>query len=194
MNQWCNCPLSDRRMNHWMKCSERDKPGHCRLSLLQAQPENPKPTWPSVILGYSPWLTDQASNTWASLSLCMADLQLQYKLVSTHFKTPKKDGSKGKYNREIKELYWSTPSAGKQCSLAPYHAHTTQQQDFSQLKCKTLPKKHENPGPHLTLSQEHHAGSSGSKLRQSIIENKATWLLRTEDACWLWQCLLNLVT
>lgn len=163
---------------------------------LQAQPENPKPTWPSVILGYSPWLTDQASNTWASLSLCMSDLQLQYKWVSTHFKTPKRrDGSKGKYNREIKELYRSTPSAGKQCSLAPYNAHTTQKQDYSQLKCKTLTKMQENAGPHLILSQEHHAGSSGSKLRQSIIENKATWPLRTGDACWSWQqCLLNLVT
>lgn len=87
------------------------------------------------------------------------------------------------------------PSAGKQCSLVPYNAHTTQQQDFSQLKCKTLPKKQENPGPHLILSQEHHAGSSGSTLRQSTIENKATWPLRTRDACGLWkQCLLNLVT
>lgn len=163
---------------------------------LQAQPENLKPTWPSVILGYSPWLTDQAFDTWTSLSVCMSDLQLQYKLVSTHFKLWKEGMAPRKnITEKSKNVPKHPKSAGKQCFLAPNNAHTTQQQDYSQLKCKTLPKKQENPGPHLILSQEHYAGSSGSKLRQSIIENKATWPLRTRDACGLWQqCLLDLVT
>lgn len=172
--KWRNCPLSDRHMNHWMNCSERDKPGH---GLRNSNPRGPG--WSCALL---PDSQTRLPILWLLLSLCMSNFQLQYKWVSTHFKTLKRrDGwLQGENITKMAELYRSTRNTGKRSR--PGNAHTTRQQghlryegETPQLKYKTLPRKQKHLSPHLILADEHYAGSSGSTLRRNNNRKQSNW-------------------